>query len=58
MHSRFYLESRLLSSYIYLVQIKNSDTISVHYTGTLTSGEVFDSSLDREPLKVTLEKIN
>ena len=39
-----------------MYKIKNGDTISVHYTGTLTSGEVFDSSLDREPLKVTLGK--
>ena len=39
-----------------MYKIKNGDTISVHYTGTLTSGEVFDSSLDREPLKFTLGK--
>ena len=36
--------------------IKNGDTVSVHYTGTLTSGEVFDSSLERKPLKFTLGK--
>ena len=30
--------------------------MSVHYTGTLTSGEVFDSSLERKPLKFTLGK--
>lgn len=36
--------------------IKDGDTVSVHYTGTLTSGEVFDSSLEREPLKFTLGK--
>lgn len=39
-----------------MYKIKNGDTISVHYKGTLTSGEVFDSSLDREPLKFTLGK--
>ena len=36
--------------------IKDGDTVSVHYTGTLTSGEVFDSSIERDPLKFTLGK--
>ncbi len=36
-------------------QVKENDTIKVHYTGKLTSnGEVFDSSLEREPLEFTL----
>jgi len=35
-------------------QVKIGDTVSVHYTGKLSTGEVFDSSLEREPLKVTL----
>ena len=30
------------------------DLVSVHYTGKLTDGEVFDSSRDRDPLKFTL----
>ena len=30
------------------------DLVSVHYTGKLTNGEVFDSSRDRDPLKFTL----
>ena len=30
------------------------DLVSVHYTGKLTNGEVFDSSKDRDPLKFTL----
>ncbi|HCA41211.1 MAG TPA: peptidylprolyl isomerase [Aminobacterium sp.] len=34
-----------------MVQIKNGDTISVHYKGTLEDGTVFDASEGREPLK-------
>jgi FKBP-type peptidyl-prolyl cis-trans isomerase 2 len=37
-----------------LSTIKEGDTVSVHYTGTLTTGEVFDSSKNREPLTFTL----
>lgn len=36
-----------------MVQVKiveNGDTVSVDYTGTLESGEQFDSSIGREPL--------
>lgn len=29
----------------------NGDTVSVHYTGSLDSGEVFDSSSGRDPLR-------
>jgi FKBP-type peptidyl-prolyl cis-trans isomerase 2 len=37
-------------------KVKNGDTISVHYTGKLDDGTVFDSSLveGRDPLKATL----
>ena len=35
-------------------KVKENDTVRVHYTGKLTSGEVFDSSLEREPLEVAL----
>ncbi len=32
-------------------QVKNGDTVRVHYTGKLTTGELFDSSEGREPLE-------
>jgi FKBP-type peptidyl-prolyl cis-trans isomerase 2 len=32
-------------------QVKENDTVVVHYTGKLTNGEVFDSSEGREPLE-------
>lgn len=35
-------------------QVKATDTVKLHYTGTLKSGQVFDSSLEREPLEVKL----
>lgn len=34
--------------------VKNGDSVSVHYTGTLDDGSVFDTSIDKEPLKFTL----
>ena len=33
---------------------KDGDLVSVHYHGTLDSGGVFDSSLEREPLQFTV----
>lgn len=33
---------------------KNGDYVKVHYTGKLTSGEQFDSSVGREPLAFTV----
>ncbi len=34
--------------------VKANDTVKVHYTGKLVSGQVFDSSEEREPLEVQL----
>ncbi|NNG09356.1 MAG: peptidylprolyl isomerase [Arenibacter sp.] len=33
---------------------KVNDTVKVHYTGKLKNGQVFDSSLERAPIEVTL----
>ena len=37
-----------------MAQAKSGDTVSVHYTGTLADGTVFDSSQNREPLVFTI----
>jgi len=34
--------------------VKENDTVKVHYTGKLADGTIFDSSLQREPLEITL----
>ncbi len=35
-------------------KVKDGDTVKVHYTGKLEDGSVFDSSVERDPLEVTL----
>lgn len=34
--------------------VQEKSNVSVHYTGTLETGEVFDSSLERDPLSFTV----
>ncbi|MDR9418787.1 peptidylprolyl isomerase [Gracilimonas sp.] len=35
-------------------KVKDGDTVKVHYTGKLEDGSVFDSSVERDPLEITL----
>ena len=37
-----------------MAQVKTGDLVKVHYTGKLTNGEQFDSSVGREPLEFTV----
>jgi len=37
-----------------MTQVKEGDTVRIHYTGTLTDGSVFDSSDGRDPLEFTV----
>ncbi len=37
-----------------MAQAKSGDTVKVHYTGKLDDGTVFDSSVDRDPLELTI----
>ncbi|TXD68047.1 FKBP-type peptidyl-prolyl cis-trans isomerase [Aequorivita lipolytica] len=35
-------------------QVQGNETVKLHYTGKLNDGQVFDSSIQREPLEVKL----
>jgi peptidylprolyl isomerase len=37
-----------------MAQVKEGDTVRVHYTGKLTNGEQFDSSVGKDPLEFTV----
>ena len=37
-----------------MTQVKEGDTVKIHYTGRLQDGTVFDSSSDREPLQFSI----
>jgi len=37
-----------------MTQAKSGDTVSVHYTGRLNDGTIFDSSVDSDPLQFVL----
>lgn len=37
-----------------MAQAKQGDNVIIHYTGTLADGEIFDSSVGRDPLAFTL----
>ncbi len=37
-----------------MTQVKEGDTVRIHYTGTLADGSTFDSSAGRDPLEFTV----
>ncbi|MFB0997908.1 MAG: peptidylprolyl isomerase [Flavobacteriales bacterium] len=39
-----------------MIEVKENNTVKVHYTGKLSDGHVFDSSEGKEPLEFTMGK--
>lgn len=37
-----------------MTQVKDGDTVKIHYTGKLDDGTTFDTSLDNDPLEFTV----
>ena len=37
-----------------MAQVKKGDEVQVHYTGKLTNGDIFDTSIDGDPLQFTI----
>ena len=46
--------AQIIKKHNFMSHVKENDTVKVHYTGKLSNGQVFDSSLDRDPLEFTL----
>ena len=38
----------------FMIQVKENNTVKVHYIGKLSDGQIFDSSEGKEPLEFTL----
>jgi len=41
-----------------MAQVKNGDTVNIHYTGTFDDGDLFASSVGHDPLQFTLGDSN
>jgi len=39
-----------------MAKAEHGNTVKIHYTGKLGDGEIFDSSVDKEPLEFTIGK--
>ena len=47
----FGFQLKIFKQFYFMSQVKENDRVKVHYTGKLANGEVFDSSLEREPME-------